>query len=129
MVTTALKMPWWRRDHAQHRVAASLLHHSDTESQYTSIAVAETPVLEGIAASIGGVGDAYDNALAETMLGLFKAEPSAAAAPSCRVRWASSTTSSTPRWNGSTGSTTAGCTASWAASPPEEYENAYYAQT
>jgi putative transposase len=41
---------------------------------YTSIAFAETLVLEGIAASIGSVGDAYDNALAETTIGLFKTE-------------------------------------------------------
>ncbi len=43
-------------------------------TQYTSIAFAETLVLEGIAASIGSVGDAYDNALAETTIGLFKTE-------------------------------------------------------
>jgi hypothetical protein len=42
-------------------------------AQYTSIAFAETLVLEGIAASIGSVGDAYD-ALAETTIGLFEAE-------------------------------------------------------
>jgi len=42
--------------------------------QYTSIAFAETLVLEGIAASIGSVGDAYDNALAESTIGLFKTE-------------------------------------------------------
>jgi hypothetical protein len=38
----------------------------------TSNAFAETLVLEGIAASIGSVGDAYDNALAETTIGLFQ---------------------------------------------------------
>jgi transposase InsO family protein len=74
MVTTALKMALWRRDHADHRVGAGLIHHSDAGSQYTSIAFAETLVLEGIAASIGSVGDAYDNALAETTIGLFKTE-------------------------------------------------------
>jgi transposase InsO family protein len=47
---------------------------SDAASQYTSIAFAETLVLEGIVASIGSVGDAYDNALAETTTGLFKTE-------------------------------------------------------
>nr|WP_033293673.1 integrase core domain-containing protein [Amycolatopsis jejuensis] len=40
----------------------------------TSIAFAETFALEGIAASIGSVGDAYDNALAESTIGLFKTE-------------------------------------------------------
>ena len=43
-------------------------------AQYTSIAFAETVVLESIAASIGSVGDAYDNALAESIIGLFKTE-------------------------------------------------------
>jgi putative transposase len=42
--------------------------------QYTSIAFAETLNLEGIAASICSVGDAYDNALAESTVGLFKTE-------------------------------------------------------
>lgn len=49
--------------------------------QYTSIAFAETLVLEGIAASIGSVGDAYDNALAETTIGLFKTEAIGAGSP------------------------------------------------
>ena len=55
-------------------MAGGLIHHSDAGSQYTSIAFAETLVLEGIAASIGSVGDAYDNALAETTIGLYKTE-------------------------------------------------------
>lgn len=74
MVTTALKMALWRRDHHGHPVADGLIHHSDAGSQYTSLAFSETLVLEGIAASIGSVGDAYDNALAETTIGLFKTE-------------------------------------------------------
>ena len=67
-------MALWRRDRADRRVGDGLIHHSDAGSQYTSIAFAETLVLEGIAASIGSVGDAYDNALAETTIGLFKTE-------------------------------------------------------
>lgn len=42
--------------------------------QFTSISFAETLALEGIAASIGSIGDAYDNALAESTIGLFKNE-------------------------------------------------------
>ena len=42
--------------------------------QYTSILLTEHLELEGIAASIGSVGDAYDNALMETINGLFKTE-------------------------------------------------------
>lgn len=43
-------------------------------SQFTSVSFAETLSLEGIAASIGSIGDAYDNALAESTIGLFKNE-------------------------------------------------------
>ena len=73
MVATALKMVLWWRDHGGRRVGDGLIHHSDAGSQNTSIAFAEILVLEGIAASIGSIGDAYDNALAET-IGLFKTE-------------------------------------------------------
>ena len=74
MVTIALKMVLWRRDHADHRIDAGLSITATPGSQYMSIAFAETLVLEGIAASIGGFGDAYDNALAETTVELFKTE-------------------------------------------------------
>lgn len=74
MVTSALKMALWWRDYADRSVASGLIYHSDAGSAYTSIAFAETLVLEGIAAFIGSVGDAYDNALAETTIGLFKTE-------------------------------------------------------
>jgi len=73
MVTTALKTVMWWRDHGGRRVGDGLIHHSDAGWQNTSIAFAEILVLEGIAASIGSIGDAYDNALAET-IGLFKTE-------------------------------------------------------
>jgi transposase InsO family protein len=81
MVTTALKMALWRRDHDGHAVAEGLIHHSDAGSQYTSIAFSETLALEGIAASIGSIGDAYDNALAESTIGLFKTEALAKGSP------------------------------------------------
>ena len=50
------------------------IHHSDAGSQYTSLRFAETLMLAGLAASVGSVGDAYDNALAETTIGLYKTE-------------------------------------------------------
>lgn len=50
-------------------LAEQLNLHAGRDCQYTSIAFAETLVLEEIAASIGSVGDAYDNALAETAIG------------------------------------------------------------
>ena len=51
-----------------------LVHHSDRGSQYLSIRYSERLREAGIAASVGSVGDSYDNALAETINGLFKAE-------------------------------------------------------
>jgi putative transposase len=57
-----------------HTIAAGAIHHSDAGSQYTSIHFAETLLLEGLRPSIGTVGDAYDNALAETTIGLYKTE-------------------------------------------------------
>lgn len=74
LVTTALRMGLWRRDRAGHDIEDGLIHHSDASSQFTSVSFAETLALEGIAASIGSIGDAYDNALAESTNGLFKNE-------------------------------------------------------
>lgn len=51
-----------------------LIHHSDRGSQYLSIRYTERLGDAGIAPSVGSVGDSYDNALAETVIGLFKAE-------------------------------------------------------
>ena len=43
-------------------------------AQYTSVRFAETLLLAGLTGSVGSVGDAYDNALAETTIGLYKTE-------------------------------------------------------
>ena len=51
-----------------------LVHHSDRRSQYVSIRYTERLAEAGIEPSVGSVGDSYDNALAETINGLFKAE-------------------------------------------------------
>jgi transposase InsO family protein len=56
----------------QHR--AGLIHHSDRGSQYVSIKYTERLAEAGIEPSVGSVGDSYDNALAETINGLYKAE-------------------------------------------------------
>ncbi len=50
------------------------IHHSDAGSQYTAVHFGETLSLSGLRPSIGSVGDAYDNALAETTIGLYKNE-------------------------------------------------------
>ena len=51
-----------------------LIHHSDRGSQYVSIKYSERLAEAGIEPSVGSVGDSYDNALAETINGLYKAE-------------------------------------------------------
>ncbi len=51
-----------------------LVHHSDRGSQYVSIKYTERLAAAGVEASVGSVGDSYDNALAETINGLYKAE-------------------------------------------------------
>ena len=53
---------------------SGLIHHSDRGSQYLSIKYSERLAEAGIAPSVGSVGDSYDNALAETVIGLFKTE-------------------------------------------------------
>ena len=52
----------------------SLVHHSDRGSQYVSIRYTERLAEAGIEPSVGSRGDSYDNALAETINGLYKAE-------------------------------------------------------
>ena len=52
----------------------SLIHHSDRGSQYVSIRYSERLAEAGIEPSVGSKGDSYDNALAETINGLYKAE-------------------------------------------------------
>jgi putative transposase len=51
-----------------------LIHHSDRGSQYLSIRYTERLAAAGIERSVGSVGDSYDNALAETVIGLYKTE-------------------------------------------------------
>jgi len=53
---------------------SGLVHHSGRGSQYVSIKYTERPVEAGIEPSVGSVGDNYDNALAETINGLYKTE-------------------------------------------------------
>ena len=81
-----------------------LIHHSDRGSQYVSIKYTERLAEAGIEPSVGSVGDSYDNALAETINGLYKAEVIHRRGP-----WRSFEAVDMPRSNGSTGSTIAGC--------------------
>jgi transposase InsO family protein len=66
----ALEQAIW----ARHGDLEGLVHHSDRGSQYLSIRYTERLAEAGIEPSVGSRGDSYDNALAETMIGLYKTE-------------------------------------------------------
>lgn len=85
-----------------------LVHHSDRGSQYVSIRYSERLGEAGINPSVGNTGNAYDNALAETINGLYKTEVIHRRAPGRpRPPW------NWPRWNGCLGLTISAC---WARS-------------
>jgi putative transposase len=62
-------------------VAAGAIHHSDAGTQYTALHFAGQLTEADFRPSIGSVGDAYDNALAETIIGLYKTECTPVASP------------------------------------------------
>ncbi len=66
----ALEMAIWRRRGG----LDGLVHHSDRGSQYLSIRYTERLAEAGAVTSVGSCGDSYDNALAETIIGLYKTE-------------------------------------------------------
>jgi putative transposase len=70
-VLDALEMAAWSR---RGRALDDLVHHSDHGTQYLALRYTERLAELGARASAGSVGDSYDNALAETMFGLYKAE-------------------------------------------------------
>ena len=74
LVLDALEQAIWTRAHEGVGELTGLIHHSDAGSQYTSIALTERLADAGVDSSVGSVGDAYDNALAETVIGLYKTE-------------------------------------------------------
>jgi putative transposase len=67
----ALEMAIWRR---QRHDLTGLIHHSDRGVQYLSIRYTERLAEAGAVCSVGSRGDSYDNALAESVNGLFKTE-------------------------------------------------------
>jgi putative transposase len=69
----ALEMALWTRAQADELVEG-LIHHSDAGSQYTSIVYSQRLEDVRAVASIGSVGDSYDNAMAESVIGLYKTE-------------------------------------------------------
>jgi putative transposase len=77
LVLDALEQAIWTRQRAGANGDGSLesvVAHSDRGSQYTALKYGERLAEAGIAASVGSVGDSYDNALAETINGLYKTE-------------------------------------------------------
>jgi putative transposase len=73
----ALEMALWtrqRQGHGEHGRLDGLIHHSDAGSQYVSIRYTERLADAGAVASIGSVGDSYDNAQIESLIGLYKLE-------------------------------------------------------
>ena len=60
--------------HDRRPLKGGLIHHSDRGGQYLAIRYTERLLEAGIEPSVGSVGDSYDNALAETIIGLFKTE-------------------------------------------------------
>ena len=71
LVLDALRMALGRRSSG---ADVELIHHSDRGSQYTSIDYAQTLTDNRVLASVGSVGDAYDNAMAESFVDSFKTE-------------------------------------------------------
>jgi len=94
-----------------------LTHHSDRGSQYVSIRYSERLAEAGIEPSVGSTGDSYDNALAETINGLYKAEIIHRRGP-WKTREAVEL--ATLEW-GCRGSTTIACL-----SPPDQQDDSAY---
>jgi transposase InsO family protein len=69
LVLDALEQSLWSRSEIE-----GVIHHSDRGSQYLSIRYSERLIAAGVKPSVGTTGDSYDNALAETIIGLYKTE-------------------------------------------------------
>jgi putative transposase len=69
LVLDALEQALWARSNAK-----GVIHHTDRGCQYLSIRYTERLKEAGVEPSVGSVGDSYDNAMAESVIGLFKTE-------------------------------------------------------
>ena len=74
MVLDAIEQAIWTRQQEGAIDLKDVVHHTDRGSQYTSIRFTERLAEAGIQPSVGAVGSSYDNALAETINGLYKTE-------------------------------------------------------
>ncbi len=90
-----------------------LVVHSDRGSQYVAVRYTERLAAAGVAPSVGSAGDAYDNALAESMIGVYTAEVIHHAGPpgAGSMMW------STRPWSGSRGSISSACWNRWGTLP------------
>jgi putative transposase len=74
LVLDCLEHAVWSRRQAGVVDLSGLVHHTDAGSQYTSFAFTSRLLEAGVDASVGSVGDAYDNAMAESQIGVYKTE-------------------------------------------------------
>jgi putative transposase len=74
IVLDAIEQAIWTRQQEGVLDLKDVVHHTDRGSQYTSIRFSERLAEAGIQPSVGAVGSSYDNALAETINGLYKTE-------------------------------------------------------
>lgn len=119
----ALEMALWVRDRASQDITG-VVHHSDAGSQYTAIRYADRLAEVGAIASIGTVADSYDNAMAESVIGLYKAECVRPDGPFKTVEELElATLMWVDRYNNGRLHSSIGYTT------PTEHENAYYAET
>ena len=116
----ALEMAIWARKEEQF---PGLVHHSDRGVQYLSIRYSERLAEMGAAASVGSRGDSYDNALAESVFGLYKAELITMRGPWRTVEDVELATLSWVHWWN-----TARLHSAIGDLPPAEYEDAHYAK-
>jgi putative transposase len=123
LVLDALDMALWRRDRAGRPVGPGLVHHSDAGSQYTGFRFTAHLMTAGIDASIGTVGDALDNALMESQIGLYKTELIKPRGPWHSLAEVELATAEWVEWFNTTR-----LHSSIGNIPPDEYEALYYAQ-
>jgi putative transposase len=74
LVLDCLEHAVWARQREGVSDLTGLVHHNDAGSQYTSFAFTSRLIEAGVDPSVGSVGDAYDNALAESHMGAYKTE-------------------------------------------------------
>jgi putative transposase len=123
LVLAALQMALWRRDRDGRPPGPGLVHHSDAGSQYTSFMFTAHLLEADIDASIGSVGDAYDNALMESTIGLYKTELIKPRGPWRSLAEVELATAEYLDWYNNKRLHTA-----IGGIPPAEHEAAYYAQ-